>query len=156
MSNRSSISPNSIDSRLPTPKASTLIAHDAQDLEPIRQALGNGVLVERLARTFRALGDRTRSRMVLALSMREMCPSDLSQVVGTSLSAISHQLRILRDLEIVRVRRSGRSQLYTLNEHAFGFCAPRLCHAWRQTLDPAGGAEPAQAPTLSRSRRRVP
>jgi hypothetical protein len=35
----------------------------------------------------------------------------------------------------VRVRRLGRSQLYHLNEQAFGFCSPRICLAWRQTLD---------------------
>jgi hypothetical protein len=34
----------------------------------------------------------------------------------------------------VRVRRAGKSQFYALNEQAFGFCAPRSCHAWRQTL----------------------
>ena len=64
-----------------------------------------------------------------------MCPSDLAEALGASLSAISHQLRILRDLDIVRVRRDGKSQLYALNEQAFGFCAPRVCRAWRQTLD---------------------
>ena len=61
--------------------------------------------------------------------------SDLAGVLGASLSATSHQLRILRDLDIVRVRRAGKSQLYALNEHAFGFCSPRSCHAWRQTLE---------------------
>jgi ArsR family transcriptional regulator len=91
--------------------------------------------VERLSRTFRALGDPTRSRMVLALSLGEMCVTDLAASLGASLSAVSHQLRILRDLDIVRVRRAGKSQLYVLNEHAFGFCAPRICQAWKQTLD---------------------
>ena len=95
----------------------------------------DGPSVERLSRTFRALGDPTRSKMVLALSLEEMCVSDLAEALGASLSATSHQLRILRDLDIVRVRRSGKSQLYALNEQAFGFCAPRLCHAWQQTLE---------------------
>jgi DNA-binding transcriptional ArsR family regulator len=104
---------------------------------------------------FRALGDPTRSRLVYALSFHELCVSELAELLGVSLSATSHQLRILRDLEIVRVRRSGRSQLYTLNEHAFGFCAPRLCHAWRQTLDPAGGAERVAAVPPPRSRGRT-
>jgi DNA-binding transcriptional ArsR family regulator len=101
----------------------------------MRRALSNHALVERLSHTFRALGDPTRCKLVLALSLEEMCVSDLARALGVSLSAMSHQLRILRDLDIVRVRRSGRSQLYKLNEQAFGFCAPRLCHAWKQTLD---------------------
>lgn len=92
--------------------------------------------VERLSRMFRALGDPTRSRMVLALSRGELCVSDLAEQVGLSLSATSHQLRILRNLELVLVRRMGKHQLYVLNELAFGFCSPRSCHAWRHVLKP--------------------
>jgi ArsR family transcriptional regulator len=87
--------------------------------------------VERLVRNFRALGDPTRSRLVLALSAGERCVSELAAMVGLSLSATSHQLRILKDLQLVSVRREGKNQVYTLNEHAFGFCSPRLCQAWR-------------------------
>ena len=116
--------------------------------ERIRQALDDHAQVERLSRTFRALGDPTRSKMVYALSLEELCVSELAEVLGASLSAVSHQLRILRDLEIVRVRRSGKSQVYALNEHAFGFCAPRVCMAWKQTL--AGDALLRPAPARPR------
>jgi ArsR family transcriptional regulator, lead/cadmium/zinc/bismuth-responsive transcriptional repressor len=109
----------------------------AEAVRRARVALADGERVERLARTFRALGDATRSKLVLALSIQEMCVGDLAHTLGASMSATSHQLRILRDLDIVRVRRSGKTQVYALNEHAFGFCAPRVCHAWRQTLDAA-------------------
>jgi len=98
----------------------------------IRAALDDAPRVERLSRMFRALGDPTRSKMVFALSHEDLCVSEIAEVLGASLSATSHQLRILRDLEIVRVRRHGRSQVYALNEQAFGFCSPRSCHAWRQ------------------------
>ena len=81
--------------------------------------------------------------MVYALSLEELCVSELAIALGVSLSAASHQLRILRDLEIVRVRRAGKSQLYALNERAFGFCAPRVCLAWRQTLEIDGIASRA-------------
>jgi ArsR family transcriptional regulator len=100
----------------------------------VRDALEDGRAVERLARIFKALGDPTRSRMVLALSLEELCVSELARVLGASLSATSHQLRILRELEIVRVRRSGKSQLYALNEQALGFCSPHSCHAWKHAL----------------------
>ena len=92
--------------------------------------------VERLARRFRALGDPTRSKLVFALSLGERCVSELAAALGASLSATSHQLRILRDLEIVRVRRAGKSQVYTLNDQAFGFCSPRSCGAWKSALSP--------------------
>jgi len=102
----------------------------------VRRMLQDRAAVERLARTFKALGDPTRSRLVYALSVEELCVSELAEALGASLSATSHQLRILRDLEIVRVRRAGKSQLYALNERAFGFCSPRSCHAWRDVLSP--------------------
>jgi ArsR family transcriptional regulator len=123
------------------PHANGAPALDSDGIERVRRALLDQERVERLSRTFRALGDPTRSRMVLALSIAELCVSDLARTVGTSLSATSHQLRILRELDIVRVRRAGRSQLYALNEQAFGFCAPRVCQAWQQTLAP--GTVPA-------------
>lgn len=102
----------------------------------VRLVLEDRARVERLARTFKALGDPNRSRMVFALSLGELCVSELAEALGASLSATSHQLRILRDLDIVRVRRSGKSQLYALNEHAFGFCSPRSCQAWKDVLEP--------------------
>jgi DNA-binding transcriptional ArsR family regulator len=115
--------------------SSVQVGPSRTETDRLRRTLLKSSRVERLSRTFRALGDPTRSRMVLALSVGEMCVSDLAAAVGSSLSAVSHQLRILRDLEIVRVRRSGKSQLYVLNERAFGFCAPRTCQAWKQTLE---------------------
>ena len=102
----------------------------------LRLALADHAHVERLARRFKALGDPTRSKLVYALSLGELCVSDLAIALGASLSATSHQLRILRDLDIVRVRRAGRSQLYALNEEAFGFCSPRSCQAWKTAFDP--------------------
>src|SRR5829696_2958794 len=85
----------------------------------VREALQDTARIERLARTFRALGDAGRSKLILALSMGELCVGDLAAALGASQSATSHQLRILRDLDLVRVRREGRSQLYTLNESGF-------------------------------------
>ncbi len=110
---------------------------DPKRVARIRRALDDHAQVERLSRTFRALGDPTRSKMVFALSLGELCVSELAQVIGASLSAASHQLRILRDLDIVRVRRDGKSQVYALNEQAFGFCAPRSCRAWQQIDTPS-------------------
>ena len=100
----------------------------------VREALQDRGMVERLARNFKALGDPTRSRLILALSITDMCVSDLAGALGASLSATSHQLRILRDLDLVRVRRDGKSQLYALNDSAFGLCSPRICQAWAGTL----------------------
>jgi len=108
--------------------------------ERARRALEDHAHVERLSRMFRALGDPTRSKMVYALSLGELCVSDLAGALGASLSATSHQLRILRDLDIVHVRRDGKNQRCTLNEAAFGFCSPRVCQAWKSALAPGAPA----------------
>src|SRR5262245_65787443 len=99
--------------------AAALRASPDGTAERARRALDDHAQVARLSRTFRALGDPTRSRLVYALSLGELCVSDLAHALGATLSATSHQLRILRDLDIVRVQRQGRSQLYALNERAF-------------------------------------
>jgi ArsR family transcriptional regulator len=69
-----------------------------------------------LAATFAVLGDPTRVRLVDALSYGELCVSDLSAAVGLSESAVSHQLRLLRSLRIVRARRAGRQVFYQLDD----------------------------------------
>ena len=128
---------------MPTPMPPRSNRHRAAPVAPpidaaerARRALQDHAHVERLSRMFRALGDPTRSKLVYALSLGELCVSDLAEALGASLSATSHQLRILRDLDIVHVRRAGKSQLYSLNEAAFGFCSPRVCQAWKTALAP--------------------
>jgi DNA-binding transcriptional ArsR family regulator len=72
--------------------------------------------VEALAETFRLLGDPTRIRIVDALAQGELCVHELSDQVGISESAISHQLRLMRTMRIVRGRREGRCVYYTLDD----------------------------------------
>lgn len=63
---------------------------------------------------FKALGDRTRFRMVHALSEREMCACDLPRVIGRAQPTISLQLRYLERSGIVRSRREGKQMVYWL------------------------------------------
>jgi len=119
-------------------------AGSAPAADRVRRALQDPAHVVRLSRMFRALGDPTRSKLVYALSLGELCVGDLAHALGATPSAISHQLRILRDLDIVRVRRDGKSQLYRLNEAAFGFCSPRVCHAWKSALAPDALVRPGE------------
>jgi ArsR family transcriptional regulator len=69
-----------------------------------------------LADTFQMLASPTRLRIVEALAARELCVCDLAAVVGVSQSAISHQLRQLRQMRIVRFRREGRMAYYRLDD----------------------------------------
>jgi ArsR family transcriptional regulator len=69
-----------------------------------------------LADTFKMLGDPTRLRIVAALASGDLCVHELSDQVGISESAISHQLRLMRSMRIVRGRRQGRCVYYTLDD----------------------------------------
>jgi DNA-binding transcriptional ArsR family regulator len=83
----------------------------------VRLHLLGGRSVESIADVFHLLGDPTRVRIVDALSYGERCVSDLAALVGISESAVSHQLRLLRAARLARVRRSGRSAYYALDDH---------------------------------------
>ena len=73
--------------------------------------------VEQLCLIYKAMGDPTRLRIVLALRSGEMCVCDLAALLGLSESAVSHQLRRLKDLFIVKNRREGQVLYYSLDDH---------------------------------------
>jgi ArsR family transcriptional regulator, lead/cadmium/zinc/bismuth-responsive transcriptional repressor len=83
---------------------------------PRSTAIEDTATVEALADTFRILGDPTRIRIVDALAQGDLCVHELSDKVGISESAVSHQLRLMRTMRIVRGRREGRCVYYTLDD----------------------------------------
>ena len=71
--------------------------------------------VERVSRLFSALSDPTRLRILHALTVtKELCVCDLAALAELSVSAVSHQLRLLRDRDLVHARRDGRMVYYSL------------------------------------------
>ena len=68
----------------------------------------------RLADLFRMFADTTRVGILSALAEGEMCVGDLADKVGLTVSAVSHQLRLLRAGKLVRCRRDGKQMLYAL------------------------------------------
>ena len=86
-------------------------------LAAVRKKLLAFELIGAVADVFKLLGDPTRVRLLDALSHGERCVCDLAALVGTSESAISHQLRLLRSARLVRVRRVGRMAYYSLDDH---------------------------------------
>ena len=83
---------------------------------PARRLLGEAA-VEALAETFRILGDSTRVRILDAVSIEALSVQDLASLLGLTPSAVSHQLRLLRGMRLVRGRRAGRQVIYTLDDH---------------------------------------
>jgi DNA-binding transcriptional ArsR family regulator len=105
--------------------ATTQIGRDVCDVYAVNEAAVQGVrrwmkpdaVYATLAQTFALLGDPTRTRLLDALSRRELCVCDLANLLGMSLSAISHQLRLLRTARLVKSRREGRVIYYSLDDH---------------------------------------
>lgn len=65
---------------------------------------------------FKVFGDSTRSRMICALHIEEMCVNDLAALLNMTQSAVSHQLKILRDARLVKCCKQGRVVYYSLND----------------------------------------
>jgi DNA-binding transcriptional ArsR family regulator len=72
--------------------------------------------LDRLSLTYKVLGDPNRLKIVMALRSVEMCVCDLAAFTGLSESAVSHQLRRLKDLALVKSRRDGQIIYYTLDD----------------------------------------
>jgi DNA-binding transcriptional ArsR family regulator len=81
-----------------------------------------------LAETFKVLGDETRVRLLDALSRSELCVGALASLLDLSESAVSHQLRLLRNMRLVRSRRAGRQIFYMLDDE-------HIVRLFRQGLD---------------------
>ncbi len=72
--------------------------------------------INNLSEVFGILSDSTRIRIIFALSRKELCVCDISNLLGVSISAISHQLRILRNARLVKYRKQGKVVLYSLDD----------------------------------------
>jgi len=89
---------------------------DPEQVERSRASLLSDDTYFTVAETFRALADSTRAKIVYSLLDQELCTCDLAAVIGTSESAISQHLRVLRQLRIVKSRREGKLVFYSLDD----------------------------------------
>ncbi len=104
----------------------TLPAHSAVDCcdqfdptspdakEALRQKL---VEVAGLSELFKALADETRMQILYLLSLQELCVCDIAEIMDMSLPAVSHHLRLLKMMRIVKYRREGKNVYYSLDDH---------------------------------------
>ena len=90
---------------------------DPQAVADVLGAAPSDELLRLVVEVFQSLADPTRVRMLYALSRRSLCVRDLSLVAEVSESAVSHQLRFLRDRRIVTSRREGNVIYYALDDH---------------------------------------
>lgn len=105
-------------------RSGTVNEHEICDVEFVDEARVNIVRdamieterLDSLAGVFKTLGDPTRLRIVAALGVGELCVCDLANLLGMGISAVSHQLRLLRISKIVKHRKEGKMVYYSLDD----------------------------------------
>ena len=103
-------------------------SHDLA-LKSARASLPNDETLFRLADLFRLFADSTRVRLLYALEQQELCVGELVALLGAEQSAVSHQLKILREQGLVKYRREGKTNLYSLSdEHVHAILSTGLLH----------------------------
>jgi DNA-binding transcriptional ArsR family regulator len=86
-----------------------------------------------LSETFKVLGDVTRLKICIALARNELCVSDIAGMLGLTDSAVSHQLRLLKAMRLVRQRREGKLMYYSLDDdHIEGLIRLGVRHVGEQ------------------------
>ncbi len=99
----------------------------------VRKSMMSEDTFENLAETFKALGDHTRIKIIYALAQRELCVYCIAKILNMSDSAISHQLRVLRNIKIVKHRREGKMVYYSLDDdHILNLLKDGLAHVEEQ------------------------
>jgi len=91
------------------------IIHQSE-VDRVAKAMASGPSVTVMADFLKALADPTRLKVIQALRHAELCVCDLTALVGISVSGLSHQLRYLRNMNIVKFRRDGKLAYYSLKD----------------------------------------
>lgn len=95
----------------------------------VKNAMPDEDVIYDLAELFKVFGDSTRTKIISALFESELCVCDICAVLSMTKSAVSHQLRILRQTNIVKARRSGKEVFYSLDdEHIYQIYQTALKH----------------------------
>jgi DNA-binding transcriptional ArsR family regulator len=111
------------------PESCACTEPDATSVAAARQRMIADATARDLAELFKALGDPTRVRILSALAGAEVCVGDLADALAMSQSAVSHQLRYLRETSLVATRRDGKHVFYRLDDdHVRGLFAQGLEH----------------------------
>lgn len=89
---------------------------DKKKVRSVMKSMLSGDEAVSLSETFSVLADPTRIRIIYALSSEELCVCDIAGILGMSMSAISHQLRILRNMRLVKFRKEAKMVFYSLDD----------------------------------------
>lgn len=98
-------------------KVSDINFFDAKKIKMLRKKTRPESELNELSDVFSILSDTTRLKIVLALIETELCVCDIAGFLGMTKSAVSHHLRLMRNLRLVRFRRDGKMTYYSLDDH---------------------------------------
>ena len=103
--------------------------HDLTSVPLPEQLSPNAELLDDLAELYKIFGDSTRIKILYTLFTEERGVGDIARLLGMTMSAISHQLRILKQARLVKPRREGKMVYYALaDDHVRTICAQGLDH----------------------------
>lgn len=88
----------------------------ATSAEEVRKKLPDDGTIYELAELFKMFGDPTRAKILGCLQVRDLCVGELAEVLGMSVSAVSHQLRVLRGAKLVKGTKEGKEVKYSLDD----------------------------------------
>lgn len=89
---------------------------NAEVVENVRKTLLADEEIFDLAELFKVFGDSTRIKIINTLMERELCVCDIAAITNSTPSAISHQLRVLKQAKLVKYRKEGKSVFYSLDD----------------------------------------
>ena len=89
---------------------------DKKKISSVKKKMKSETAIQKLSETFKVLGDATRTKIIFALSQEELCVCDIANILGMTMSAVSHQLRVLRNMALVKYRKDGKIVYYALDD----------------------------------------
>jgi len=109
------------------PDVCELFCYNKSKVNALKKAMLATDKITKLTDIFNVLADSTRIKILFTLSKGELCVCDISHVLGLSISAVSHQLRMLRNLGLVKYRSEGKMAFYSLaDKHIISLIAEVL------------------------------
>ncbi len=90
--------------------------HNPELVEKAQKALSNTDIYEYMSLFFKTFGDETRLKIIALLSDTELCVNDIAYVLDMQQSAISHQMRLLKNARLVKQRKDGKMVYYSLDD----------------------------------------
>lgn len=103
--------------------------NDLDLVESIEEGMPDEELLYDLADLFKTFGDTTRIKILYVLMEHELCVADLAEAIGATQSAVSHQLRTLKQSRLVRAKRDGKNVMYSLSDdHVHSMLAQGMTH----------------------------